>query len=205
MLCTYEGYGYSKREDSEMILTILKWIGIGLLIWVILRILKNIILMLLYKFNKNYRDYCDCINAKQLIQEVAERKQVEEQQKQEKLGMLISQWTQTAQYYYFYYEKGIMMPDYAYLLDLLTQQIISMLGGNYSAFRNQITELLKGKDVKDGRIQELTDKGISPLPKDLKPRDFEKRNMTDDDINKLLDDWQKKFGQKPEDKKDEQP
>jgi hypothetical protein len=185
-----------------MIFTILKWIGIGFLILFLLSYLKNIISILLYKFNKGYRDYVDCISAKQLIQEVAERRQLEEQQKQDRLGMLIHQWTQTAQYYYYYYEKGTLMTDYAYMLDLLTQQIIALLGGDYKSFRNQVAELLKDKVVKDGRKQELTDKGISPISKDIKPSDFEKRTLTDDDINKVLDEWERKF---KKDKKDDKP
>lgn len=185
-----------------IILDILKWVGIGILAWFAFGILKTVFLMLLYKFNKNYKDYCDCISAKQLIQEAAERKQLEEQQRQNRLAILVQQWQQTSQYYYYYYEKGVLMPDYAFLLDLLTQQIITTLGGDYTVFKNQITELLKGKDVKDGRKQELEDKGIPPLPKDIKHGDFEKRNMTDDDINKLLDDWQRKF---KTDKKEDKP
>lgn len=187
-----------------MILIILKWIGIIILFLFLLGILKNNFLMLLYKFNKGYRDYVDCISAKQLIQEAAERKQSEELQKQDKLRMLIHQWSQVSQYYFYYYEKGVLMTDYAYMLDLLTQQIITLLGGDYSQFRNQISELLKNNQVKDGRRQELIDKGIPPLPEKIKPEDFEERTLTDDDINKLLDSWEKKYKKdKPDDKSEE--
>jgi hypothetical protein len=182
-------------------MNILKWIGIGILIWWGIAFLKNLILFLMYKYNKNYKDYCDKITAQELIQKAEENKRLEEQERQSKLTVLVSQWTQTANYYYFYYEKGVLMPDYAYMLDLLTQQIITLLGGDYTQFRNQISELLKGKQIKDGRVEELEDKGIPPCPKDIKPSDFEKRKMTDDDIDKLLDEWQKKFGK--QDKKDD--
>lgn len=186
-----------------MLMNILKWIGVGILIWWGISFLKNFILFLMYRYNKNYRDYCDKVAAQELIQKAEESKRLEEQERQSKLTVLVSQWTQTAQYYYFYYEKGIIMPDYAYMLDLLTQQIITLLGGDYTQFRNQINELLKGRQIKDGRAEELEDKGvIPPCPKDLKPSDFEKRQMTDDDINRLLDEWQKRF-KKPEDKKDD--
>jgi len=185
-----------------MILTILKWIGIGILIIYLLGILKNIFFTLLYTFNRRYREKVNYENAKQMINEAAEKQKIEEQQRQDKLGMMIHQWTQTSQYYYYYYEKGTLLTDYAYMLDLLTQQIITLLGGDYKLFRNQITEVLKDKQVIDGRQKELTDKGIPPFPKDIKPGDFENRNLTDDDINKILDEWEKKF---KKDKENDKP
>lgn len=190
-----------------MIWIILKWIGgIILGLWLI-GYFKGLLFAILYAYNKNYKSFIDNETYQNRLKEEHENKSTEEATKQEKLGMLIHQWTQVSQYYYYYYEKGVMFPDYAYMLDLLTQQIISILGGDYKKYRQEIDEILKSKDVKDikdSRRKELEDKGIPPCPTDLKPTDFEKRNMTDDDINKLLDDWQKKFGKKPEDKKDEQ-
>lgn len=188
-----------------MIWLILKWIGgIILGLWLI-GYFKGLFFAMLYAHNKNYRNFVDNETYQMRIKEECEKKSAEEASKQERLGMMISQWTQTAGIYYHYYEQGVMMPDYAYMLDLLTQQIISMLGGDYKKYRQEIEEILKSKEVKDGRKKELTDKGIPPFPKDIKPTDFEKRNYTNDDIDKLLDEWQKKFGKKPEDKKDEQP
>lgn len=176
-----------------MILNILKWIGIGILSWFLLGVIKNIFLTLMYTYNPKYKSYVDSINAKEMLKDIEDRKQLEEQLKQNRMALLVQQFTQVSQYYYSYYEKGTMMPDYAFMLDLLTQKIITELGGDYTAFRSQLNELLKGKDIKDGRKQELEDKGIPPIPKDIKPSDFEKRNMSDDDINKLLDEWQRKF------------
>lgn len=171
-----------------MIWSIFKWIGIIILTIWILGFLKNLFLYFLYSHNKGYKNAVDTEKAKQMINTVSEKQKEDELRRLEKLAVLTNLWTQTAQYYYYYYEKGTILTDYAYMLDLLTQQIIVLLGGDYKVFRNQITDILKDKSIK-----QITDKGITPLPKDLKPGDFENRTLSDDDINKILDEWEKKF------------
>jgi len=175
-----------------MLLNILKWVGIGVLFIFLLSFLKEVIIFLFYVYNKNYREKVDFDNATKIIEEQKRQEVEKENRRLDELEMLTSQWTNVANYYYHYYEKGQVISDYALMLDLLTPKIITLLGGNYDVFRKQMKEAIDSKEAVDKTKETLAKQNEKIDFSKASMKDFEKCNLTEDDINKILDAWEKR-------------
>jgi hypothetical protein len=166
-----------------MLLNVLKWVGIGIIFIFLLGFLKDITIFLFYIYNRSYRDKVDFDRAQEILVEQKRQEEEKENRRLDELSTLTTQWTNVAQYYYHYYEKGVTISDYAHMLDLLTPKIITLLGGDYNAFRKQVTDAIKEKEVKDSTKEGNKKEEM----KTLSPKDFENRNLTDEDIDRILE------------------
>lgn len=95
-------------------------------------------------------------------------------QKNDKLNLLIEIYANASNFYYIWAQKGLSVADYAYLAEAALLCLVRELNGENGAITR--------------KTKEAIDKGLASQ----KSHGISMKQITDSDINKMIDDWENK-------------
>ncbi|MFX0084304.1 MAG: hypothetical protein ACFFAU_01420 [Candidatus Hodarchaeota archaeon] len=108
------------------------------------------------------------------------------QNRTERLDLLTNIYVTASNVYLALAQKGIILADYAYLAEVAIYGIIKELGGDTTTLLQKILQFMnKPKDNQGGGKTII----LSPGPQG--PKTDRKKVLTDKDIDKILDKWEK--------------